>query len=125
MKFHHLGIACKDLGATKAWVKSTHSIVEEAGPVHDPLQDASFVTLRTKDGLLIELIIGNQVANILKRGINLYHICYAVENLDQSIAQLEQQGALVIAPPKPSTLFPGHRIVFLNTPIGIIELLED
>src|SRR5437762_3063873 len=125
MKFHHLGIACKDLNETKAWVKATHSIKEEIGPIFDPLQKASFITLRTEDGILIELIAGEQVAVFLKKGTNLYHICYTVKNLEESIRRFEEQGGLVISSPKPSTLFPGKNIAFLNTTIGIIELLEE
>ena len=125
MKFHHLGIACRNLNEAKAWVRATHPIVEEVGPVADQLQDASFITLRTQDGLLIELIAGGQVANISKKGISLYHICYEVSDLDKSIGDFVAQGALVISSPKPSTLFHGRRIVFLNTLLGIIELLEE
>ncbi len=125
MKFHHVGIACADLNAAKEWVRATHPIVEEIGPVTDPLQNASFITLRTQDGLLIELIAGGQVANILKKGVNLYHICYTVPDLDKAIADFEEREALVISGAKPSTLFHGKRIAFLNTPLGIIELLED
>ncbi|MBI4309185.1 MAG: VOC family protein [Candidatus Omnitrophica bacterium] len=125
MKFHHVGIACKDLDAVKAWVKSTHPIEEEIGPVFDELQKASFITLRTKDGFLIELICGQQVSNILARGVNLYHVCYTVADLDKTIHDFKKRGAVVISAAKPSTLFKGKRIAFLNTPIGIIELLEE
>jgi methylmalonyl-CoA/ethylmalonyl-CoA epimerase len=125
MKFHHLGLACKDLQTAKAWVVATHPIKEEIGPIEDPLQKASFITLRTQDGLLIELIAGEQVTNILKKDVNLYHICYSVPDLRTAIAAFEKQGALVISSPKPSALFGGKMIVFLNTPLGIIELLEE
>ncbi len=125
MKFHHVGIACRDLNETKEWVRVTHPIVEETGPVNDELQNASFITLRTQDGLLIELIAGEQVANILKKGVSLYHICYEVRDLDKTIRDFTAQGSLVISAPKPSTLFHGRRIAFLNTPLGIIELLEE
>ena len=125
MKFHHVGIACHDLNTTKEWVKSTHPIHEEKGPVFDDLQNASFITLRTKEGFLIELISGEQVSNILKRGISLYHVCYVVHDLDKTINDFREKGALIISAAKPSRLFNGKRIAFLNTPIGIIELLEE
>ncbi len=125
MKFHHVGIACKDLDEAKKWVKATHVIKEEIGPIADDLQKASFITLRTQDGLLIELIAGEQVTNIIKRGVSLYHICYMVADLDQTIAGFVSNGALVISAPKPAALFNGKRVAFLNTAIGIIELLEE
>ena len=125
MRFHHVGIACADLKEARSWVKATHPIVEETGPVADPLQNASFITLRTKDGLLIELIAGAQVANILKKGVNLYHLCYELPDLDAALKTFTAQGSIVISAPKPSVLFHGRRIAFLNTPLGIIELLEE
>lgn len=120
-----MGIACKDLNSTRDWVRSTHPIVEEIGPVHDPLQNASFITLRTADGVLIELIAGEQVSTFLKKGVNLYHICYEVDDLKAAIGDWTAKGALVISPPKPSTLFPGKTIAFLNTPVGIIEFIGE
>lgn len=125
MKFHHIGIACKDLNIAKEWVKSTHSIAEEIGPAVDELQNASFIILRTEDGFVIELIAGDQVATFVKKGIHLYHICYAVNDLDKTIDDLKEKGAIVISPPKPAKLFEDNRIAFLNTPLGIIELIEE
>ena len=125
MKFHHVGIACKDLNIAKEWVNLTHSIKEEKGPVFDSHQNASFITLLTQEGFLIELISGEQVSSILRKGISLYHICYSVNDLDKTIVELKEKGAIVIFAAKPAKLFDDQRIAFMNTPIGIIELLEE
>jgi len=125
MKFHHLGIACKDLELAKVWVSRMHSIVKEGKPVFDPLQNATLVLLHTAEGLLIEMISGEQVQHIVKRGTNFYHICYSVSTIDQSVKDLEGKGAIVISSPKPAVLFDGRKVAFLHTPMGMIELLED
>ena len=124
MKFHHIGVACDNLEETKNWVKRSFPINEEEGPIFDQLQNASFITLRMEDGFLIELISGGQVANFLKKGINLYHVCYEVDHLENTIKDLKKNGAIVISKPKPAVLLNNRRIAFLNTPLGIIELLE-
>ena len=124
MEFHHIGVACNNLEETKNWVKRSFPICEEQGPIFDQLQNASFITLKMKDGFLIELISGGQVATFLKKGINLYHVCYEVEDLENTIENLKKNGAIVISKPKPAVLLNNRRIAFLNTPLGIIELLE-
>lgn len=125
MKFHHVGIACKDLEKTKEWVKLTHTIQEEKGPVFDKNQNATFITLHTTEGLMIELISGEIVLNLIKKGISLYHICYLVNNLDDSIAKFKENGAILVKAANPAKLFDNQRIAFINTPIGLIELLEE
>ncbi len=125
MRLHHFGIACADIGPVKEWVKQTHRIVDEGKPVSDPLQQATLVLMRTADGMLIELIQGGQIQNVIKRGITLYHICYSVEDIDQTVKDFESKGAKVISAPQPAVLFKGKKVAFLQTPMGMIELLED
>jgi hypothetical protein len=124
MRFHHLGVASQDPGGVIRWIKETHAIVEESGPLFDPEQNATLTLLRTADGLTFEVVSGEQVKTLVKRGIALYHACYAVANLDDAIAELSKNGASLISAPKPAVLFGGSRVAFLHTPMGIIELLE-
>jgi methylmalonyl-CoA/ethylmalonyl-CoA epimerase len=125
MRFHHIGVACADSQKMLAWIERTHDIVERQGPVFDAQQNATLVMLRTRDGLEIELISGEMVKTIVKRGLAFYHICYAVDDLEASIRTLSESGAMLISPAKKTVLFGGKQVAFLQTPMGIIELLEQ
>ena len=125
MRFHHIGVACSDSAKVLDWLERTHDIVERQGPVFDPQQNATLIMVRTRDGLEIELISGEMVKTIVKRGLAFYHVCYSVDDLDGALARLTETGAMLIAPPKQTVLFGGKKVAFLQTPMGIIELLEQ
>ena len=70
MKFHHLGIACKDISKTVAQFKAHHhDIVNISEKVHDPEQDATLQILTLEDGVRYEFISGNMVKNLIKKNI--------------------------------------------------------
>lgn len=123
LELNHFGIACLDLEKTRQWIKCTHNVIKEVGPIEDPLQRVEAVLLHDASGVVIELVSGPMVENIVKRGLVCYHICYAVEDLDLAIIHFQSQKALVLSPPKTAVLFPGKRVAFLQTPMGIVELL--
>jgi methylmalonyl-CoA/ethylmalonyl-CoA epimerase len=124
MKFHHLGIACQDIQETLQFVKNVHNVVNVSDIIYDPLQDASLCMLTIKDGVNIELITGGAVATLLKKRISLYHTCYEVDNITETINHLVQNGAIIISEPKNAVLFNNKKVAFVHTPTGIIELLE-
>ena len=124
--FRHLGIACPDIEACKNFLKSVMNIREESEIIFDEKQNASLCLLTLSDGIKLELISGPMVANMVKKGITYYHTCYAVFDIDQALARLKKDHKVtVISEIKPGKLFNGQRTVFIYTPIGIIELLED
>lgn len=124
MEIHHLGIACNDIFETTEYLQKTYSISHISDRVHDENQDADLLMVYFKSGIPIELICGKAVEQFLKRNIKLYHICYEVPNLEKSIDNYIQSGALLISPPKKAVLFKGKRVAFLSTLVGFVELLE-
>ena len=126
IKFLHIGIACDDIPLCKDFIKSVMDVVGESETVFDKNQDASVCLLTLQGGVELELISGPVVANILKKGMTYYHTCYGVANIEETMSFLKRKyKATVISEIKPGKLFNGRRVVFLYTPIGIIELLED
>nr|VFJ93726.1 MAG: FkbH-like domain-containing protein [Candidatus Kentron sp. LFY] len=73
----------------------------------------------------MELVASNRVASLLDRGIYLYHVCYEVPDLFAAMEALMAKGASVISDPKPAPLFHHRRVTFLDTPLGLVELLEE
>ena len=125
MKFHHLGIACRDIAKTKEWVKCRFPVISEGTVIFDPLQEAQVLLLSLKDGSAIELISGKPVEDFLKRGIHLYHSCFVVKDIHKVIEEFKKDGAVVVSSAKEAVLFNQKKVAFLLTPIGIIELLEE
>lgn len=100
-----------------------------------PLTDTTFdpeqgAHLRLVDvgGLPTELVqdaAEGPVSAWLKRGCKLYHICYEVDDLDQSLEEARLRGCAVVSPPKPAVLFDGRRVAFVMDRVrGLVEFLE-
>ena len=125
MRFHHIGVACRDIGEEIARISRIHDIVAQTPVVRDPEQDAQVVMLTLSDGTLMELVAGPQVETLVKKNIGLYHLCFEVADIQSEIDRLVEEGARLIAPPKPAALFSGRSVAFLYVAYGLIELLSQ
>ena len=124
LKLHHIGIATKNIQNAENFVINTHKVINSVGPIFDQNLNANLQLLEVENGLSIELVEGPIVASLVKKGINLYHFCYEVENINQKIDDFINNGGLLLLKPTPAQLFNNRKISFINTPIGIIELLS-
>lgn len=125
MRFHHVGIACRNIIDELAEVAKIHKILERSPIVFDYEQNAELCLLTVEGGLKIELISGKQVETIIKRKISYYHLCFEVEDINAEIKRLEKEGAILISPPKPAILFDNREVAFLIVSYGIIEILSS
>lgn len=126
LTFLHVGVACEDITLCKDLIQRTMDVETVSKTVFDERQNASVCLLTLRGGVTLELISGPVVANILKKGMTYYHTCYGVADLEKAISFLKTEyNATVISEIKPGKIFNGRRVVFLYTPIGIIELLEE
>lgn len=123
MVFHHVGIACKDIQETLEYVKNTFDVESVSKEVFDAKQNATLCMVDIKNGFKLELISGEVVKAFIKKRQYLYHTCYEVENIEAAIDQCSNNG-VVLSQPKEAILFDNKRVVFIMTPIGLIELLE-
>ena len=124
MEFHHIGIACKDIGKEIERIKQIHTVKQISDVIYDEYQNAYLCMVEVENGLNIELISGDQVNNLLKRNISYYHICYSVSNIQYHIDDLTSKGAILISPPKPAKLFNGNLVAFFHFSYGLVELVE-
>jgi methylmalonyl-CoA/ethylmalonyl-CoA epimerase len=125
MKFHHIGIACKNIDEEIANISKIHTIAKQTEKVFDAQQNAELLLLTLADGTNIELIAGKQVETFVKKNITYYHICFEVDDILTEIDRLVAEGALLIASPKPAVLFGNRLVAFLNVSYGLIELLNS
>lgn len=127
-KFHHIGMAVKDIDATA-------SVYEQGGyhrsaTIFDPIQNVNICWL-TKEGTpIVELLApvdeNSPVCKTLeKNGVTPYHCCYVVDNIDEAVALLRKQRYIMTSKTVKAVAFKGSRVCFLfNKYVGLIELVE-
>jgi methylmalonyl-CoA/ethylmalonyl-CoA epimerase len=125
MKFHHVGIACKNIDEEIASIAAIHKIIRQSPKVFDEAQNAELVLLTLADGTRLELISGKQVETFIKKNITYYHLCFEVDDINAEVARLVNEGAFLISPPRPAILFNNRKVAFLNVSYGMIELLNS
>jgi methylmalonyl-CoA/ethylmalonyl-CoA epimerase len=121
VKFHHIGIATQNIDKTLDWLCGQFNVISISNKVYDNNQDACLQMIETV-GVNIELVSGNMVKRFIEKNITYYHVCYEVDDLEESIKTFEK--SIVISKPVKAILFDNRRVAFLMTPIGIVELLE-
>ena len=84
MKFHHIGIATKDIEKTLKEYEKIHDVVHSSDIIYDAEQDSYLAYVETNESLNIEYIAGDKVKNFIEKGISFYHVCYTIENKDKS-----------------------------------------
>ena len=124
MILHHLGIACSDIRETLEQLQAMFPVTGCSEIVHDPEQDAELCLVSIRDSLPLELIAGPVVSNLVRKGIMLYHACWEAEQIEEVIDRMRRvNGCMVVSEPKPAVLFGRRRVAFLNTPVGLVEIL--
>lgn len=128
---HHVGyvVASAEEGAKQFAESLGAELVSDV--IYDPLQKVKVVFLRPPGGspTLIELVApegtSSPVTAFLAKGGGLHHVCYEVDNLEDTLEEMRRRRAVVLRPPKPATAFHGRRIAWIITPERLLmELLE-
>ena len=124
MKFHHVGVACSNIREEIETVKKIHTVVSISPILYDVKQNAELCIINTQDGIQIELISGDQVANIIKKRITYYHLCFETDDIHAEITRLQSLDVLLVSEPKSAVLFGNRLVAFLQASYGLIELVE-
>lgn len=124
MKFHHIGIATQHIELTLKYIKNTYDVSSVTDIIFDKNQNATLCLITLKDSTNIELVSGEAVKTYLKKRIFLYHTCWEVDDIEKTIQKLQNSGDILIVPPKKAVLFDFRRVAFLQSKLGLIELLE-
>lgn len=129
MRLHHIGWVVRNLEDTAGRMKDLLGLDPIGSPITDPLQGVRLLFLSTGANSDIELIEPldqtSPVSTFLARGGGLHHLCYEVDDLDSSLAEMRKKGCAITSPPKPAVAFEGRRVSFLVTrERDVIELLE-
>jgi methylmalonyl-CoA/ethylmalonyl-CoA epimerase len=129
-KFHHVGIAVRDLGAAIPVYQKLFGYQLISGPFEDPIQKVAVCFLsRGEYDPVLELVApageNSPVDRTLKKGGGTYHICYEVPEIHSAIQHLTNDGCLLISGPVPAVAFQMREIAWLMTEEGLlVELVE-
>ena len=127
MKFHHIGVACKNLDIeTRQFALLGYK--PEGPDFIDKLQGVTGRFL-AGGGPRIELLTSTGASEVLKpwlkAGVKMYHLCYEAPNFLAAIAHLQSKHAKLVVPPVVSVAFQGREIAFLMLPnLLLVELIE-
>jgi len=124
MIFHHAGIAVNNIEDAVASLRASFPEIEFlSDTVFDKYQNVRLILLKYK-GVTLELIEGETVKKILKKGLPHYHNCYEVSDIDKTLMEIKDY--ILVKAPCPAILFNGRRVVFIyHSVLGLIELLEE
>lgn len=129
MKFHHIGVAVKDISATAAvYVTGGY---KQSDTIFDPIQNVNICWLTKENMPVVELLEPvdetSPVNKILeKNGVTPYHTCYIVEEIELAMKELRKMKYIVVSKPAEAVAIHGCKVCFLfNKNVGLIELVES
>lgn len=127
--FHHIGTAVASIDKVKPFYQSMGYTVSDT--VIEPVQKV-YVAYARKEGfptveMLEPLDEASPVLGILKKNGNTpYHMCYAVDNLSDAIAEMRKEGFRPLSKPVPGHGLDDALMVFLyNINYGLIQVMEN
>lgn len=130
LKIHHLGAAVKSIETAAAVYRENGYRVSEK--IFDPLQNVNICFAEKSGEPAVELVEpageNSPVFNLVKKTDDVpevYHICYAVENIEKSISELRRERWLLVKPPQIAVACGNAKVAFLySKEAGLVELLE-
>lgn len=128
LRFHHIGIACRDIEKTKAFYSDLGYVATST--VDDPIQHVRVAFLDKPGEPRLELLepLDDQspvLRTLSAVGVSPYHMCYTVQDIEEAVATLRARRFLLVNGPVPACAMSNRRVAFLfhkNT--GLIELVE-
>lgn len=133
VRFHHLGVAVRDLVAAAESFQRLFGFRVLSGPVDDRIQGvtACFVGSGVPGEVIYELVAPlagaarSPVDRVLEKGNTSYHVCYETADLEATLARFVAEGAAHVSGPVAAVAFGGRRIAWLLLPTRhLLELLE-
>ena len=132
MKLHHIGKVVKDLEEAKRYYKETFGLDSIGEAVIDPIQKVEVLLIDTGYGedVTIELICptgeDSPIYKFLKKsGEGLHHLSYQVEDIQKSIKELREKGALILGDVVPSKRHENPSVWLYTRTRELVELIEQ
>ena len=130
MKLHHVGVAVRSIAEHAEQYRQAFGITLTSQIIEDDLQKVRVAFAQVGDGVFIEFVepLGDNspIANLLKRGGGLYHVCYLVPDIEAAIERVRRAGGVIVSGPTPARAFDNRQIAFVYTPErSLVEFLQE
>ncbi len=129
MQLHHVAYLTKNIDRKADELCRLLGVTKSTQPVVDPGQGARIMFLDL-GGTQLELIEpagqDSPVAKRVLKSPGLFHLCFEVDDLDETLRRLEaSEEATVIKPPQPAPAIGNRRVAFVvTTGNDLIEFVE-
>ena len=126
---HHIGYLVKDINKSVNAFRTLGYELEK-DTVND-LERLSRICFLKKGSLLVELVEPTEDSDIfplLKTYNNcIYHICYEVNDIDETVSELKQEGYLLFRDKQVAKAISETAVVvfLMHTRMGIVEILQS
>lgn len=129
LRFHHVALVARQLEPVADFYCRVLGYRAAAPPVVDAEQKVRVQFLHLGD-FALELLEptgpDSPVAQFVRSGGGLYHLCYECDDLEAALARLREAGSAVARPPAVAPAIGGRRVAFLVTrQRQLIELVES
>ena len=130
LRLHHWGFVVADIERSAESFSQSLGAAWDKMVYHDPNQRVRVTFLSHTGSPVFELVQpaseDSPVSRFLReRGGGLHHVCYEVEELEASMAELRSRGSVIAKRPLPAVAFGGRRIAWVITREKLlVELLE-
>ena len=129
MKLDHICFAVKNIEEGISYWESVFGYRQMTDVVINTLQKVKVVFLSKEESLLIKLIeplLDNQsLINFVNRGGGFHHICFKVDDMADTLKELNGKGLLTLVSPQPGEAFNNNDIAFLLAKYGInVEIID-
>ncbi len=125
----HIGYAVHDINETAQYYINAGWELSEI--YEERIQNTKIAFLKKEGFVTIELVSPlegkSPVDNILAHmGCSTYHVCYVVEDIDQTVEDLYEEGFKPLFFPVESVAMENKKICYLyNLKVGLIELVSQ
>lgn len=129
MRFHHVGIACRDIEASKRFY--TGLGYSAGATVEDPIQRVKVCFLDKAGMPRLELLAPVDDKSPVNRtlatsGVTPYHICYEVSDIEACLSELKGRRFVCVSKPVAACAMGNKRVSFLyHKDVGLVELVEE
>ncbi len=130
LRVNHVGYAVRDINKTAQYYLDAGWKMSE---IFEEEVQHTRIAFLTKDGFpAIELVASlkegepSPVDTILQKiGCSTYHVCYDVDDIEQAVEDLFDEGFKPLFEPVPSVAMDGHKICYLyHLHVGLIEIVS-
>ena len=116
MKIDHIGIAVKNINNAIEYWENTFGYRQATEVVLNTRQKVHVAFLEKEDSITIKLIqpsdMTSTVADFLRKGGSLHHLCFKTDNLETTVVELKDKGLISSVAPQPGEAFDDNLIAF-------------